>query len=106
MASSRNFLKDFVLSRPFLEGSHPASTEVFPGLLGGPHLACEVLLDSGNRRPLHSGAVIADATGRFWRLPTTFVALSLKPRMKSFCQKIRHFRSTVNHEAILKCSIH
>lgn len=32
------------------------------------------------------------------------VALSSKPRMKSFRQKIRHFRSTVDCETILKCS--
>ena len=32
------------------------------------------------------------------------VALSPKPRMKSFRQKIRHFRSTVDYQTILKCS--
>ena len=31
------------------------------------------------------------------------VVLSAKPRLKSFRQKIRHFRSTVGHETILKC---
>jgi hypothetical protein len=33
------------------------------------------------------------------------VALSSKPRLKSFRQKIRHFRSIVGYETILKCSI-
>ncbi len=33
------------------------------------------------------------------------VALSAKPRMKSFRQKIRHFRNTVDYETILKCAI-
>lgn len=32
------------------------------------------------------------------------VALSSKPRLKSFRQKIRHFRSTIDYESILKCS--
>jgi len=33
------------------------------------------------------------------------VALPSKPRLKSFRQKIRHFRSTIGHETILKCPI-
>lgn len=33
------------------------------------------------------------------------IALSSKSRMKSFRQKSRHFRNTVNYETILKCSI-
>lgn len=33
------------------------------------------------------------------------VALSSKPRMKSFRQKIRHFRNTIDYEMLLKCSI-
>jgi SRSO17 transposase len=33
------------------------------------------------------------------------VVLSSGPRLKSFRQKIRHFRNTVNFETILKCSI-
>ena len=33
------------------------------------------------------------------------VALSAKPRLKSFRQKIRHFRNTIGYETILKCSI-
>lgn len=32
-------------------------------------------------------------------------ALSSKPRMKSFRQKIRHFRNTIDYETLLKCSI-
>lgn len=33
------------------------------------------------------------------------VALSSKPRMKSFRQKIRHFRNTIDYETLLKCPI-